>query len=95
MSHVDGAAFRQILADEFQLGDVPAMGESFVEDLAFDSMDMVDVIVFLEELAGRPPGRADQYPVIGTVEDAYAYLRELCAEDALPSAGDGGEVRPA
>lgn len=95
MTHIDGTQFRTILAEEFQLTGAPTMGQSFVEDLAFDSMDMVDVILFLEELAGRRPSHADQYPVINSVEDAYAYLQELCSEDALPAGDDDGEVRPA
>lgn len=53
-------------------------GSRLVDDLGFDSVDVFDTVLFVEELAGvDTSSNGGSYPLLETVGGAYAYLCEL------------------
>lgn len=78
--------FIELVTNEFEIS-IPALSSSdFVHDLDFDSVDMVNLIIYVEDLSGIEVVKdADIYPVIRTVRDAYLYLHDLTGQDPDPS----------
>jgi acyl carrier protein len=64
---------------EFLGRDIPAQllhEDSLIEDLGFDSLEIVHVLVFLESLLRSPVTLADEVvPIFATLGDVYDYLR--------------------
>jgi acyl carrier protein len=68
----------QAIRVEFDLPDDIDPEMLLIEDLAFDSLRVINLIAFIEELAGIQVGQApDEYPVLLTVNDAMDYFCEL------------------
>ena len=74
--------FIDCIAGEFDLSPVPSAKSLLVEELGFDSVDMVNLVAYVEELAevSQIPD-ADIYPVIRTVGEAYSYLLDVIGEE--------------
>jgi len=74
--------FIKCLSAEFGSSSPLKPDAQLVEDLQFDSLDMVNLIVYIEEVSGVTHiADAEIYPVIRTVRDAYLYLLDLKGED--------------
>jgi acyl carrier protein len=70
------------LGTEFKLDPTPSLTQNLIE-LGLDSVDMINLIVYIEELAsidGELDGGSD-FPVLRSVGDAYTYYRELVDSD--------------
>lgn len=87
----DEASFCSFIQSEFDLPDRPNGRDRLVEDLGFDSLLMLELIVVIHEAFGSStlgsPQPPSEYPILTTVEDALAY--------AIDTAGSSGEVEAA
>lgn len=65
------------IAAEFGIqAEFPA--SSPLEEAGFDSLRKIELVAYLEEMAGLEVGQApSEYPVIETLEDATTYFDEL------------------
>ena len=82
--------FRRRLADVFDTAVDSLHGEtSFLEDLGFDSLRMLQLALVFEDLAGEMP--AEMAWSIRTVGEAYAYYAERFQEEM--NAGDQASKR--
>ncbi len=75
MDGVDSAA---AIRREFGIADDATPEMLLVEDLEFDSLKLLDLVAFIEELAGIGVGEApEEYPLLETLGDASDYYLEL------------------
>ena len=75
--------FIERFVEEFGIEAAPSLEVRLWEDLNLDSVDMVDLVLFVEELS--KVGQIDNpefYPVIATLRDAYMYYLDLIGSDA-------------
>ena len=74
--------FIERFASEFKINPVPSGQSLLGEELGLDSVDMVDLILFLEDLAGLIVAiEPDVYPVIRSVHDAFLYYEDAASGD--------------
>ncbi len=74
--------FIQLLVTEFDVASPPSAEASLTDDLGFDSVDMLNLILFIEEAAGFVAiTEPEVYPVIRTVHDAYVYYEDALGEE--------------
>ena len=71
---------------ELDLQFRPKLNSRLNEDLNLDSIDMMNMIVLIEEMAMPEQSVMEQIPVLITVADAYDYLSML---QAVSAAGPG------
>jgi acyl carrier protein len=72
------------LSEEFGIDPKPSPESSLWDDLDFDSVDMVDLVLFIEELAQlEVVSEPEMYPVIVFVRDAYDYYTDLAKNDCI------------
>jgi hypothetical protein len=70
--------FASIIRSEFGLERVPALSDLFEEDLGFDSADMLEVILVIEEQCGPvEPSVERPFPIVQRVGDAYELYAEI------------------
>jgi hypothetical protein len=73
-------AFIEAVRNEFSLtGDV-SLSSLLVDELDLDSLDLINLVAFSEELSGRLSTNGE-FPVLVRVSDAYSYYTSLL-EDA-------------
>jgi acyl carrier protein len=71
----DFEAFVAEIADFFGFGPGGVRGTTrFWDDLDFDSLDVFELVMLVEALAGLDVPR-EETPILATVEDAYQYYR--------------------
>jgi len=74
--------FTERFAAEFKISPVPSGQSLLCEELGLDSVDMVDLILFLEDLAGLSVViEPEVYPVIRSVHDAFLYYEDAASGD--------------
>lgn len=73
--------FGAFVAAEFELSDAPCLSARLVEDLGLDSLDLFDLVLFIEELAGATVDSISDlqvaYPILYTLADAYHYWEDI------------------
>jgi acyl carrier protein len=69
--------------NEFSLGSPLTDQTDLSAELGFDSLDMIDLVTFIEEIAGVQPGSepTTDYPKLATGGEAFAYFESVL--DAL------------
>lgn len=108
---LDAGEFLKRLVTELELDDPESvtLDSRLVEDLGFDSLQMVETIVVLAEMLGEPLDAyhdGDVLDALGTVRDLHNYYltrSSMPRDDASSRGGDGGaslrgnlvELRPA
>jgi acyl carrier protein len=65
------------VALEFELEEPLDMTTDLTRELGFDSLDLFDLVLFVEELSEGSMAKANDFPVLSTLSDAYLYLTEL------------------
>jgi len=73
---------RSALSNEFSLPKSCTDDSRLIEDLGFDSLRLLELIVFIEESAGRRAQTSSEleFPMLETIGDAIAYWDELHAD---------------
>ncbi len=72
---------RNAIVQEFQLPSGVEPGALLVEECDFDSLKVIELIAFIEDLVGLPEGEApEEYPRLVTLGDALDYFEELSPE---------------
>lgn len=72
--------FMCVLAKEFHGDGRYRPEDRLVEDLGFHSMSLLELVLFVEELATQPGIDSPSFPLLVTVSDAFVYYRELTLE---------------
>jgi acyl carrier protein len=62
---------------EFDRSSPPNLDDLLVDDLGFDSLDMFNLVAFIEETANSSESDGAGLPILTSVRDAYEYLQEL------------------
>lgn len=77
--------FCRYVAEAFSLSSVPRTEDRLADDLGFDSVAVLELVLVVEELAGAARGGgeggapSEEFPALETVADAYALFRERSA----------------
>ncbi len=80
--------FLTLLDREYQISADATMESELLAELHFDSLDLYDLVLLCEELAGIDPEVVvTEFPLLLTVGDAYAFLQGL--EDLVKSHATG------
>lgn len=80
--------FFSAVQTEFSLESALTDQTDLSAELGFDSLDMIDLVTFIEEIAGVQPGDepTTDYPKLETGAEAYAYFESvLDAQGTHPS----------
>ncbi len=81
-------AFCRLLGERFKLGDAALTpATSFLDDLAFDSLRLLELVLFFEELGVDVP-EAMAWDIV-TVGDAYEYYRHAVVARPEPTNAAG------
>ncbi|MGH9090704.1 MAG: phosphopantetheine-binding protein [Acidimicrobiales bacterium] len=80
---LDEAQILSLISEELQLPPGTGAESSLADDLGFDSLRLIELVTFVESLAGCE-GRdvPDEYPLLVTVGDAVEYYGSLLARPA-------------
>ena len=66
------------IRDEFEMSPTATAESKLIEDLGFDSLQMIQLIYFVEELAGlNTEEPSAEFPLLITLQDAVDYYFEL------------------
>lgn len=82
---IDDTDFCRYVAEAFSLSAVPRTEDRLADDLGFDSVAVLELVLVVEELAGAAHGGeeggvpSEEFPALETVADAYALFRERSA----------------
>ncbi|MGA8726005.1 MAG: hypothetical protein WB565_13280 [Acidimicrobiales bacterium] len=83
--------FISSLISEFDIEGVPESSTRFIDQLGFDSVNMLDLVLYVEELAGGAKQRlSSSYPVIASIKDAYIYYEDVISIGIPEHATDDG-----
>lgn len=84
ISRLEVEAFIVVVRDEFSLSGDIRPGSLLVDELDLDSLDLINLVAFSEELSGQV--RTDgEFPVFVTMSDAYSYYTSLLEGAACQS----------
>lgn len=85
---LDQAQVLSRIASEFQLPPGTEAGSSLADDLGFDSLRLIELVTFVESLAGCSGGDLpDEYPLLTTIVDAIEYYGSLVTGTAHSETG--------
>lgn len=77
------ASFRSFIQAEFNLPDCPNGHARLVEDLGFDSLLLLELVIVIHDVFGpsgtNEPDAPREYPILTTVNDALAYAADVAS----------------
>jgi len=77
---MDDAELRSRIVEEFELPVDWEADRNFLEE-AMDSLQVLELVAFIEELAGLGAGDVpEEYPALETLQDAIDYFNEIATE---------------
>ena len=71
---------------QFKLDGTPDPRLGLIDDLGFDSLSLIELVLFIAEYTHATEDRFVDYPILETVEDAISYAEVLAA--LISHAGD-------
>lgn len=74
MRVMSDAEFCFALAAEYEREAIPSQEDRLIQDLGFDSVDMLNLIPFIEQTARHMVPSGMSFPMIETVRDAYHFM---------------------
>lgn len=74
------------VATEFGLTNKLSITDSLVQDLLFDSFDVIMLLMYIEEITGAraATNEPEDFPIMSTVRDAYLYYCVALDGQAVP-----------
>ncbi len=77
-SRLQDSEVQKRICEEFELPADSSLTGDLLEEGHLDSLQMMELVSFVEEMAGIGPGQAPrEYPLLSTLQDAIDYYREL------------------
>ncbi len=68
----------EAVCQTFSLPSSMPRASSLLRDCALDSLQMIELVSLIEDLAGAPPGEApEDFPILETLEDCIDYVHEI------------------
>ncbi len=84
---------RQRIGSEFGLPPDCSLTGDLIDEGRIDSLQMMELVSFIEELAGLGPGQAPrEYPLLATLQDAIDYYKELVEESGTTEERSAGSA---